>query len=462
MNWMKYLALTILTIPFTFAFQPLTAAEYGAISGKVTSEKVKSGIPGVVVDLFDKKNSVTTKTGPDGRYSFDKLIPGTYYLNFLPEPPYCSKWDNHEVRVNTGKISVFDKTLDFAGTLKGNVYKSDGKTPFEGVSVRATTIDGSSKNAITTPNGSFFIDGLCSSNKYNISVCLPITGSSSYTALKGISVKKGAEKKLKDIIFDLNEVTGVEGYVTSFYDQGPLENINISIGGLGTSTGKNGYYHITGLEPGDYLILFMPPVPPGKDEVTGRPMFNPADLTRYIGKVSCIVREGRVEKIDHRLYYPSFSSIIKTRLDIRMKFEGNPGKMPDEIILKGVDHGTPRYTKRKIINAQLNYNFDGISPGNYHFGLRFQANTGEEEDEEEYYTSPWNQGDDKIYIPWEYRVIIDVVFISRESCLQENGRIENDLRKRISVDIIEVRKKRKEKTFYYKIEITREIIKLHK
>jgi len=455
LKWIKYLVLTILTILFTFGFHPLSAEEYGSISGKVTGEESDSGIPGVVVDLFDNKNSVTTKTGPDGRYTFEKLIPGTYYLNFLSEPPYCFKWDNYEVRVNAGKISVFNKTLDVAGSLKGNVYKRDGKTPFEGVSVKASTIGGSSKDALTKPNGSFFINGLCTSNKYNISVCLPITGSSSYTALKGISVEKGKEKKLKDIIFDLNEVTGVEGYVTSFYDQGPLENINISVGGLGALTAKDGYYRITGLEPDNYLILFMPPMPPGKDEVTGKPMFSPADLSRYIGKVSCIVREGRVEKIDHRLYYPSFSRSIKTKLDIRMKYEGNPGKMPDEIILKGVDHGTPRYTKRKIIDGQLKYNFDGISPGKYHFGLSFQENTGKGEDERVYYTSPWSQGDNRIYIPWEYRVIIDVVFPGKKSLHPVKSRIEKDLKARVSVDIIEVKKKRKEKTFYYKVEITK-------
>lgn len=452
--------------------------ETGVITGRVTGEKSGHKIPGVVVELDNNKGVVNmnTKTDRDGRYSFDNLVPGTYYVNFIPEYPYCFKWDNHEVCVESGKRAILNKTLELGGTINGKVYKSDGKTPFEEVIITGHASDGSVKETRTRVDGSYFLGNLCPSNKYDINVAIGIRGRP-YKALAGITVEKGKETRVQNIVFNLNEVTGIEGYITSSCDGGPLENATvwfykmedflhnrtISVGEV--KTDKNGYYYMKGLDIGDYSVKARPKIPSKKDEVSGKPFFKMSEISRYFTGGKTFVKKGCVTRLDMKLNIPSYSSTMKTQVDIRLKYGKNLDKRPYRIVFEGLEEGTPLYTKEEVIKDQLDYRFVGINPGRYWFGLSFLENTGGGEKEKIYYTSLWKQGDDmpwrqavdKIYVPWNYRVTIDLVISGKKVALQEESKKSEKSAVKTRVEVGQILKKRKERTFYYKIEVTREL-----
>ena len=457
-----------------FIFSPLYAENYGSISGKVTGEKSGEGIPGVVVEVVTINSviDIKTKTDSEGRYSFDKLTPDTYYLNFFLGHPYCVKneWDIHKVRIEAGKKVVLNKTLELGGAISGKVYKKDGKTPFEGIFVIVVANDDSVKRTRTKADGSYYFDGLCPSLIYYINVSF---GDSPYKALTGISVVKEKEIKLKDIVFNLNDVTGIEGYVKSSCDGGDLENAiilainveyltnyNFSIGRV-IKTDKEGWYYMNNLEPGFYLVTAFPPFPPGKDEVTGKPFFRTNELSRYISHGYAIVKKGSMKRQYWKLNIPSYSKTMKTQVDVRLKYGKYVDKKPYSIVLKGSREGTALYRQRKVIEGQLDYRFVGISPGRYWFGVSFLEQTNSKEKEEIYYpylTQLWLEAENEIHVPWDYKVTIEV-FISSTN-IDKKREKSKKLSVTTRVDMVEVHKNKKERMFSYKIEVTRELNKI--
>jgi hypothetical protein len=461
-----------------FIFYPLYAENYGSISGKVTGEKSGEGIPGVVVEVVTINSviDIKTKTDSEGRYSFDKLSPDTYYLNFFPGHPYCVKneWDIHKVRVEAGKKVVLNKILKLGGAVTGKVYKSDGKTPFEKAYVHVFFSDGSSKSTRTIADGSYFVGDLCPSNNYVVRIYFGIPGQAS-RRLTGIMVSKGKVTKIKDIVLNLNDVTGIEGYVTSSCDGGPFENAecsiskevdalnnkNIPIGDI--STDKNGYYRMKGMEPGTYWVWICPPLPPKKDVVTGKPFFSMQSYGRYFTWGKTVVEKGRVTRMDMKLNIPSYSKTMKTQVDVRLIYGKDLDKQPYRIIFEasGSGQGMLPYIKKKIIKDQFNYRFVGISPGRYWFGLSFLENTNGGENEKIYsnITSSWREIDRRIFVPWDYKVIIDVLIPGNEIDLKKKSKKSRKSDVTTSVDLVEILKKRKERTFYYKFEVTRKMNK---
>ena len=71
-----------------------------------------------------------------------------------------------------------------------------------------------------------------------------------------------------DIIFNLDDITGIEGYVTSSIDGKPIPEVDIAISTFGEEgidmgevvTDANGYYSIRNLDSGIYDLLALPPM----------------------------------------------------------------------------------------------------------------------------------------------------------------------------------------------------------
>ena len=461
------LVLAFLTILFC---HPLYATIYGSISGKVTCENSGKGIPGVVVLLSGKKRE-ETKTDRDGGYSFDFLDTGNYYIRFVHGSPYCTEKEKR-IRVEAGKKVVLNKILKLGGAVTGKVYKSDGKTPFEKVYVHVFFSDGSSRSTRTIADGSYFVGDLCPSNNYVVKIYFGIPGQAP-RRLTGIMVSKGKVTKIKDIVLNLNDVTGIEGYVTSSCDGGPFENAECSIDKIDAlnnksipigdiSTDKNGYYRMKGMEPGAYKVWIRPPLPPKKDAVTGKPFFSMQSYGRYFTWGKTVVEKSKVTRMDMKLNIPSFSKTMKTQVDVRLMYGKDLDKRPYKIVFEGSGQGMLSYIKKKIIKDQFNYRFVGISPGRYRFGLSYLENTDLGEKERiyyTYYTSSWREVDSRILIPWDYKVIIEVLIQGKKIDLNKKSKKSRKSDVTTGVDLVEILKKRKERTFYYKFEVTRKMNK---
>ncbi len=441
---------------------------YGSISGRVTDHDSGIEIPDVVVKISGYGKDYETKTNQQGEYLFKMLNPGEYKISFFPDPPYSPDFLKQKIDVKAGKHVVFNKEIMIGGTIKGRVLKAD-ESPLEGIAVSAYC-PGADVNyhttAVTKADGSYSFDNVFPSDEYHkylVSAKLDIPGFPSKKQ-KDIFVEKGKQTTVNDIIFDFNDVTGIEGYVTSSCDEGPLENSSISISKeidkldnnyepVGVlKTNNNGYFYCRNLEPGNYMITAVPPVIVKKDEVTGIPVFR-RELSRYIVSNYTIVVKNEKSRADIQLNIPAYSKTIKTKVEFRLKYAKNLNKKPNKITLFGLVVGTPSYTDIKILNNRFKYNIDGISPGEYQFRLSFFENANGGEMEKTYITSGWKEGENNIVIPWDYIVIIDLYLSSKKVAgNRKNGWMQKPL---IDLNIIEVSKNRKEKIFYYKIEAIR-------
>ena len=443
---------------------------YGSISGRVTDHDSGIEIPGVVVRISGGGKDHETKTNQQGKYTFKMLNPGEYRISFFPNHPYSSDYLKQKIEVKAGKNVVFNKKIMIGGSIKGRVLKADG-SPLEGIVVSAycpgILVDYHTTD-ITNADGSYsFVNVFPSDDyhKYRVSAQLKVPGFPSKEQ-KDIIVEKGKQTTVNDIIFDFNDVTGIEGYVTSSCDEGPLKNSSISISkeidkldnnydAVGVlKTNKDGYFYCRNLEPGNYRITAVPQVIVKKDEATGIPVFR-RELSRYIVYKYTTVVKNEKSRADIQLNIPAYSETIKTKVEFRLKYGKNLDKKPKKITLLGLVVGTPSYTDIKILNGRSKYHIDGISPGEYQFILSFLENEKGEEMEKTYIPSVWKEGENNIVIPWDYIVIIDLFLSSKKvTGSRKNGWMQKPL---IDLNMTEVSKNRKEKTFHYKIEAIRNI-----
>jgi hypothetical protein len=157
------------------------------------------------------------------------------------------------------------------------VLHSGSKNPFPGVSISAFGRFAGWAEQKTIEDGSYFLGGdngrLCPSPNYYIRADCRVPNVA-YKVLLGVVVEKGIETKAEDILFDLNDPTGIEGCITSSIDGKPLNNVEIAVHSedkkypgsaedatLGkVSTNIDGYYYIKNLEPGNYWIHIMPDI----------------------------------------------------------------------------------------------------------------------------------------------------------------------------------------------------------
>lgn len=443
---------------FSFVvFQPIFAENTGSVSGKVTSEKSRRGIPDVEIILsnFVSKEEKKTKTDNNGVYAFDNLEPGKYrILNTFRYHNYYYDWNNSIVNIVSGKKTVFNIELKLGGSISGKIYNTDGHTPIAGVLVESIDEKGRLEGYTNTKDdGSFLIRGIRPSSKCSIEVI-------SIKVLDNIVVKKGRETKVKDIIFDLKGATGIEGYITSKCDGGPIEKAGIEIRKI-TPTGdniinnreiftdKSGRFKIMRLEPGEYSYRVRPPYP-YKDKSTGNPIYPLGFMHNFFvsGKIT-IKKSGMLSLLLVRLNIPSDSEAYKTNVEVRFKYEARLDKKPNYFRFQGLGPGTPLFIGEKIVENQLTYKFHGIPPGEYELSIDFQDNGKTFSNLRSYF---WGE-QHEIVIPWDYSVIIDVVIS------------EKKVNKRVSwysavnhsnSDLLEIIRNRKEKTVYYKMEVVNE------
>jgi hypothetical protein len=323
----------------------LEEKKYGSISGRVTDQDSGIGITDVIVEIsgytiISGSKHIEIKTDQKGRYSHNMLEPGEYSIRFNPNHPYCFEYEWQKIYVEIGKNTVINKKLELGGAISGKVFcKSKEIKPFKGV--RVIISSGSYRKVWTTEegdievksyrskstgerddtkaDGSYFVGRLCPFGNYFIRADCHISGQAD-RILTGITVKKGEVTKVEDIVFDLNDITGIEGFVVSSFDGKTIEDAIITFdnvdkipitGGsvkLGeTRTNSHGYFHMKNLKPGEYLIIVSPPAPPKRDKSTGKPYYT---LAEYIGLIitkEVVVKQGYMQRVDFKLDIPSHS-----------------------------------------------------------------------------------------------------------------------------------------------------------
>jgi hypothetical protein len=148
----------------------------------------------------------------------------------------------------------------------------------------------------------------------------------SYKFLTGIQVEMGESTKIEDIVFNFDDVTGVEGYVKSSIDGKPLANAKllfyyikkIDYGSFSSGevyTDKSGYFYMKNLKPGKYSISTWWPVEsPKRDPKTGKPLYSAGYVEMRNRKRFFIdVEKGQINKIDININIPS--NIITEGID---------------------------------------------------------------------------------------------------------------------------------------------------
>ncbi|MCX6580258.1 MAG: carboxypeptidase regulatory-like domain-containing protein [Candidatus Aminicenantes bacterium] len=253
---------------------PLYPIIYGSVSGIVTDEETGKGLPGVRINLSGRM-ILYALTNKEGKFAAKSLKPGKYEISFTPPFPYCCLTRGNFNIEPGGKI-VFNGVAKLAGTIRGKVLHSGSKNPFPGVSITAFGRFAGWAEQKTIEDGSYFLGvdngRMCPSSNYYIRSDCKVPNVA-YKVLLGVVVEKGIETKAEDILFDLNDPTGIEGCITSSIDGKPLNNIQVCIFSSDNKypgendpveygdvyTNNDGYYYIKNLKPGSYGIYIIPP-----------------------------------------------------------------------------------------------------------------------------------------------------------------------------------------------------------
>jgi hypothetical protein len=302
-----------------------------SISGRCTDSDSGVGIPNVKIECM--KADKVALTDSDGIYSLKNLNPGEYTLKFFPPHPFCCKFIGRQCQktfiLKSGDKIVFDKVFYIGGSLSGKIYKAVGR-PLKGVKVYATSYNGSILSTKTKEDGSYFIGSLSPSCDYSIIFYHDITGYSN-RLITGIEVEKDICTEVQDVIFNLNDKTGFEGYAKSSLDGYPLPDLKVIVyykykketgddyrivlllcGYLRTDS--NGYFRMNGIEyPGTYDVSLYPPIPPPKHPKIGEPFYELPEILKYRQRLKVNVKNGKMTKVFVTLDIPSYAPMKKDK-----------------------------------------------------------------------------------------------------------------------------------------------------
>lgn len=231
-----------------------------------------------------------TQTNPDGTYALYGMEPGSYRIQFSPQPEcdefgcqpsrylmeyYNGKSDFAQADVLTvtsdSVHTEVNATLQQGGAISGNVTTSDGVTPLEGVNIYLYTEGGSSFWAAQTDlNGNYqtntiepgtykvgFDTGSCSTpcneylneyfdNALNLGTAAPVVVLAQ-TTVSGIDAALALGGSISGRVIDAATSNPLEG-LTVYVQDDPVYRLGI--------TDANGEYRVPGLPERSYTVYF--------------------------------------------------------------------------------------------------------------------------------------------------------------------------------------------------------------
>lgn len=274
-----------------------SAAEPGAISGRVTSASTKTPIEGaepcaakVPVSSLPGTCAVTNA---NGEYTIGSLAAGEYIVTFIShESQYDGQYYNHKsdyseaepVLVVAGHTTVgVDGELpvvggSFASELQGHVTDVSTKAPIEGIEVCAYEYKGGSELnpeaeycATTNTSGEYAIGGLAP-GEYIVEFADPLEGDLNYvrsyysgavTFAEAERIYLPASTTEYDIDGELSVGGLIEGHITNASSGGSAANVLVCATLLNSEVGEcavtsaSGAYTIAALATGEYAVEFL-------------------------------------------------------------------------------------------------------------------------------------------------------------------------------------------------------------
>lgn len=260
----------------------LALTPLGRISGHVTDALTGRPIVRAHISLFNERKNAKryfeTRSDSLGVFNF-KALPADDYLLKAEASGYVTEfWQEADsvqnaiaVKIENGQtVSNIVFTLSEGACLNGHVRKAADATPIPGALVTVTSEDGRIKRiAGVLRDGSWTVGGLVA-GKYFVSAAafgfVQQWYDSVATKRDATLVEVQATETKDNIDFSLSQIVRrgavVSGWVTDDSTKLPISNaavIAVSISRFGkyerTVTDSNGYYKITGLAAGRYVLL---------------------------------------------------------------------------------------------------------------------------------------------------------------------------------------------------------------
>ncbi|GLI84555.1 hypothetical protein ANABIO32_22650 [Rossellomorea marisflavi] len=230
----------------------------GTVSGQVRDAATLLPIQGATVQAIDSQGFVIDafNTDASGQYTFANLLPGSYTFVFTANG-YGSRTEG--ATVTAGGTTILDAELTkIAGTLTGTIT-DPASAPIPNATVTVFQNNIQIASVLTDGSGNYSIPGLAPGS-YTVTI-----GAANYSTITlGTSIT-GGQTTVLNATLTPNPGT-LTGLVT---DTGstPLSGVNITVttsSGTGTIvattvTGNDGIYTVTGLAPGNYIVVASNP-----------------------------------------------------------------------------------------------------------------------------------------------------------------------------------------------------------
>jgi protocatechuate 3,4-dioxygenase beta subunit len=386
----------------------------------------EDGISGVTVTLtgagedgqFDTADDITesTTTDANGEYSFTELTPGDYKVTFDRPEGYeftdANQGDDDaadsDVDPITGMTQVVtlspgeDNTTVDAGLVQlaslGDTVFHDknadgiqdaGEEGIAGATVTLTDADGNTTETTTDANGNYSFDGL-NPGDYTVDFTTPDgytesspanVGNDDAVDSDGTSVSTNLESGEDDttldsgfynlaslgdkVFFDTNAdgiqdagEAGVDGVTVNLLQDGEVVGTQV--------TANGGEYLFTDLVPGDYQVEFV--APDGFEFTTanlgGNDVDSDADPTTGLTQTVTLESGDNNLTLDAGLVQQVASlgdTVFHDKNADGIQDEGEEGIAGATVTLTDADGNTTETTT----DANGNYNFDGLTPGDY-------------------------------------------------------------------------------------------------
>lgn len=251
-------------------YEMLQAELYMSVSGKISDKVTGAAVERAKVVIMKSENDQITHfdfvlSNKEGRYLFDVVPPGVYWLFVTPpkDSGYALDLSPKVIQVSKGKnIINMNVELVKGGSISGRALQKDGLTPLVNAQVLAIsfTMPDSFGLGKTDNDGAYKINNLKEGNDYYVLVT-----PESVPAIfrKGMHVLPGQTIQNVDILLSDKGSANLSGSITDKATSMPIKNTFVILTKLGDGgfgrTAENGMFHLTNMEGGEYSILIIAP-----------------------------------------------------------------------------------------------------------------------------------------------------------------------------------------------------------
>ncbi|PFG06478.1 carboxypeptidase family protein [Bacillus sp. es.034] len=232
--------------------QPATIR--GRVTDANTGESIQSA--GVITVISGSGIIVaSTLTDQEGNYILSGLAPGDYNVIFSANG-YVSQ--TVMITLSRGETVILNATLESnPATLTGNVREAGTLSPIENALIQVFAPDGTLLGVtLTDMNGNYTISGLPGGTVVTV-----VRATGYQTQLQSVTLTRGTTSTLNFLL--AGNPASVRGTVTDRQTGQPISQVLVQIFPIGsrvpirsTLTDPEGFYILTGLPPGTYVIRF--------------------------------------------------------------------------------------------------------------------------------------------------------------------------------------------------------------